>query len=135
VPEPGSRADAFRQAGIYVAAHCHVLMALWDGSPPDANSCGTSAAVDIALRGNYRPQTGSPVHKGTAEAVIHILTPRDASDRRTAGAVRVLGDDAALEDIYEKCADIEIEEVEKAPDGPETDRLRLAASIVDLLSM
>ena len=44
-------------------------------------------------------------------------------------------DDAALEDLYEKCADIEIEEVEKAPDGPETDRLRLAASMVDLLSM
>lgn len=44
-------------------------------------------------------------------------------------------DDDALEDLYEKCADIEIEEVEKAPDGPETDRLRLAASIVDLLSM
>lgn len=44
-------------------------------------------------------------------------------------------DDDALEDLYEKCAAIEIEEVAKAPDGPETERLRLAASMVDLLSM
>ena len=102
VPEPGSRADCFRQAGIYVATHSHVLMALWDGGPPDAHSCGTSAAVDIALRGSYRPQTGSPVHKGTAEAVIHILAPREASDTRTAGTVRVLGNEAALEDILNR---------------------------------
>ena len=99
VPEPGSRADCFRQAGIYVATHSHVLMALWDGSAPDGNSCGTSAAVDVALRGNYRPQTGSPVHKGTAGVVIHILAPRDAADTRDAGEVRYLGDEAALEDI------------------------------------
>ena len=44
-------------------------------------------------------------------------------------------DDDALEDLYEKCAAIEIEAVAKAPDGPETERLRLAASMVDLLSM
>ena len=79
-------ADAFRQAGIYVSPHSHVLMALWDGSPPDAKSCGTSAAVDITLRGNYEPQSGSSVHKGTAEAIIHILASRDAADRRTAGS-------------------------------------------------
>ena len=30
-------------------------------------------------------------------------------------------DDDALEDLYEKCAAIEIEEVAKAPDGPETE--------------
>ena len=102
VPERRSRSDAFRQAGIYVATHSHVLLALWDGSAPDEHACGTSAAVDIALRGNYRPQTGSPVHKGTAEVVVHILAPRDASDRRAAGAVRYLGDEAALEDILSR---------------------------------
>lgn len=25
----------YRQAGIYIAEHCHVLLALWDGCPPE----------------------------------------------------------------------------------------------------
>ena len=36
MPECPQRADHYRQAGIYVATHCHVLMALWDGNAPDA---------------------------------------------------------------------------------------------------
>ena len=36
----------FRQAGLYIADHCHVLMALWDGSAPKPGGCGTAEIVD-----------------------------------------------------------------------------------------
>ena len=43
--------------------------------------------------------------------------------------------DDKLEDLYNKCADIEIEEVMKNPDGPDSECCRIASDIVDLLSM
>ena len=43
-------------------------------------------------------------------------------------------DDAGLEKLYNSCAKIEIEESMQHPDE-ETDRCRIAADIVDLLSM
>ena len=98
MPECPQRADHFRQAGIYVATHCHVLMALWDGSAPDAKRCGTGAAVDIAVNGAYTPETGDPALLGSCP-VIHILAPRDAADARRAGEVRYIGDDKALDAI------------------------------------
>lgn len=101
VPEHCPPAEAYRQAGIYVVTHSHVLMALWDGNPPD-NNCGTSAVVDIALHGTYVPKHGSPVHKGTAERVIHILAPRDPSDGRKAGEVRYLGEYGVMEDVLDR---------------------------------
>ena len=101
-PEHPDRAFYFRQAGIYVATHCHVLLALWDGGAPDAKRCGTGAAVDVALNGAYSPERGDPALAGDCLAVIHILAPRDAADRRAAGEVRRLGDEAALSGILEK---------------------------------
>ena len=101
MPEPPMRSDRYRQATLYVVTHSHVLMALWDGSAPDRHRCGTGAAVDIALRGTYAPERGRPVCRGTAERVIHILAPRDPADRRSAGAVRDLGDEGALEGVLE----------------------------------
>ena len=57
VPEDGiSRSYRFRQAGIYVASHSHVLLALWDGGPGTEAACGTSEAVDFALNGSYQPE-------------------------------------------------------------------------------
>ena len=64
----------YRQAGIYVATHCHVLLALWDGTPPDPGSCGTGEAVSFMLEGSY---IGAPPFDAEGDgAVIHITTPR-----------------------------------------------------------
>lgn len=102
VPEDPRRADAYRRASVYVAANCHVLLALWDGSAPDANRCGTGATVDIALRGDYSPERGSVARKGPCPVVIHIFTPRGEQGERAAGEVRRLGDEAALRDMLER---------------------------------
>ena len=98
VPADGPNRDfRFRQAGIYVASHCHVLLALWDGGEGTAAACGTAEAVDFALRGSYLPANGAVSCTGRA-AVIHIFTPRGARTGCEAGTVRALGDEDALRD-------------------------------------
>ena len=92
VPPDGlTRAFCFRQAGIYVASHSHVLLALWDGKPGTEAACGTADAVDFALAGSYLPAKGLPLRSGENEAVLHILCPRDSETSEKPGTVRVLG--------------------------------------------
>lgn len=93
-PERSSREDAYRQAGIYVSAHCHILLALWDGRP-GKHGCGTAEAVDFALRGVSSPENGLPVRCSANTLVWHVLTPRGDDENGTAGKVRVLGDQQA----------------------------------------
>lgn len=102
VPELPERSFYFRQASIYVATHSHVLLALWDGSAPDARRCGTGAAVDIALRGSFRPERGNLGLGASRGHVIHILAPRDPADERPAGEVRVLGDEGASRKVLDQ---------------------------------
>ena len=37
----------FRQAGLYVSDHCHVLLALWDGSEPKPGNSGAFNDLEI----------------------------------------------------------------------------------------
>jgi len=48
-PESMTRSFCYRQAGIYMAQHCHVLLALWDDSPAQPEECGTVLAIDAPL--------------------------------------------------------------------------------------
>ncbi len=106
VPENGiSRAYRFRQAGIYVAAHCHVLLALWDGGPGTAASCGTAEAVDFALNGSYLPEKGAALSADGCNAVIQIFTPRDERTEEAAGTVHFLGTSEALWEILRETDD------------------------------
>ena len=44
----------YRQLGIYLAEHSHILIALWDGKPPKAEyGCGTVEVIQFALQHNY----------------------------------------------------------------------------------
>ena len=92
IPETGvDRNFQFRQAGIYVATHCNILLALWDGGPGTAAACGTAEAVDFALLGNFVPANGNMTKKeGTI--VVHIFTPRGDRAEKDVGTVAVLGD-------------------------------------------
>lgn len=36
---------AYRQVGLYIARHCHVLLALSDGGPPKQDGCGTAETI------------------------------------------------------------------------------------------
>ena len=75
-PEQAGRDFLYRQAGIYVASHCHVLLALWDGLPAEAGGCGTAEAVSFMLDGSY--VGASPFDAEGDGAVIHIATPRES---------------------------------------------------------
>ena len=95
VPVEMKRDYLFRQAGIYVSAHSHVLFALWDGSP-GKSGCGTAEAVDFSLKGAYSPKRGMALRSDSNEAVIHIFTPRGTHRERPAGSVQILGNWAAV---------------------------------------
>ena len=103
VPKDGTTRDfLFRQAGIYVSAHSHVLLALWDGGPGTEAACGTAEAVDFALSGNYLPASGTAVRTETNEAVIHVYTPRRGRQEEPAGTVHILGCVDAVKEILRR---------------------------------
>lgn len=93
VPNAPHRDFYYRQAGIYVSSHCHVLLALWDGGSGKDSGCGTAEAVSFALHRDYHPRLSAPLFSATA--VVHLFTPRDDHGERAAGTVEVLGNDEA----------------------------------------
>lgn len=106
VPEAGlNRDDQFRQAGIYVASHCHMLLALWDGGDDTPGGCGTPEAVSFLLRGQYTPCFGLAPRSGDNGAVIHIFTPRGERLGEPAGTIHILGKQEAIQDILQKTDD------------------------------
>ncbi|MEA5017366.1 MAG: hypothetical protein VB009_01450 [Erysipelotrichaceae bacterium] len=66
----------YRQAGIYIAMHSHILLALWDGTPAKENGCGTAEVVDFMLGEEYDGHIKA-INEGI---VIHINTPRKSSN-------------------------------------------------------
>lgn len=78
---PGQgRNYGYRQAGIYVCTHCHLLMALWDGSPAVPGGCGTAETVDFMLNTSYIPNEGSLISAVGEGAVLHIPVAREGRD-------------------------------------------------------
>lgn len=90
-PEAPDRNFFYRQQGIYVATHCHVLLALWDGGPGTNAACGTAEAVDFALHQAYHPIHSAPLFSATA--VIHLFTPRGERTDQAAGTMHTMGED------------------------------------------
>ncbi|MCM1546606.1 MAG: DUF4231 domain-containing protein [Clostridiales bacterium] len=44
----------YRQLGIYIAEHSHILIALWDGKPPKVRyGCGTVEVINFALEDKF----------------------------------------------------------------------------------
>lgn len=43
----------YRQVGIYIAEHSHVLFGLWDGKPASPFGCGTAEVIDFAINASY----------------------------------------------------------------------------------
>lgn len=80
----------YRRAGVFIARHCDVLIALWDGKD-GAGTGGTAEIVDFKLHGIPLAVSGSAHASLDAPEmgpVIHIVTPR-AKMEDTATAVRV----------------------------------------------
>lgn len=89
----------YRQAGIYIASHSNCLLALWDGSRPKENGCGTAEVVDMALSHSY--SDNDKCIRNNDGFVIHLLTPRDNSNVK-AGKVEYLGNIRLFEECISK---------------------------------
>lgn len=88
VPDDASRDACYLAAGLYVAKHCHMLIALYDGvSAP--SGCGT-ADVLAAIESNADALYDDPVQK----PVLHIITPQrcDAPKESDGNVIRRFDD-------------------------------------------
>lgn len=82
VGAPGAARDRqYAKAGVYIASHCHVLLALWDGN--EANGVGgTAQIVHYHLTGGlpgpaFRHQHLRHILAGGDESLLyHIVCPR-----------------------------------------------------------
>lgn len=78
-PEKAGRDFLYRQAGLYIASHCHILLALWDGSEEKKDGCGTAAVVDYARNGCTNPVS-----------ILHVQVNRAGSETHAAVYARWL---------------------------------------------
>ncbi len=93
----------YRQAGIYVAEHSHVLIALWDGSEPKKGGCGTAEIVDIKLKGSlelskapcFSPEKGFVIHVPVRRAGVEPFPERTVLPK-------YLGDEKTLNRVIER---------------------------------
>lgn len=87
IPQTIDREYQYRQAGIYIASHSHILLALWDGTSLGQADYGTSKMVDLMLNGTFLPENGKSMYTGENEAVLHIYTPNEITDADSLGNV------------------------------------------------
>jgi hypothetical protein len=98
VAAPGAaRSLQYAQAGVFLCAHCHVLLAIWDGKPSDQVG-GTSQVVrfhhDDVMPG-YTP-VGTPnrliLTDDESDLVYHIVCSRNRPDGQPAAGLQALDD-------------------------------------------
>lgn len=85
--------------GVYLAAHCHLLVAIWDGTSPSLAG-GTAQIVDFHLTGNTvfdeHASLRSPIDytEDQSDLVFHIVCSRASSAARSDAAGRHGGEPA-----------------------------------------
>lgn len=81
----------YRQAGLYIAKHSHVLLALWDGTEGDECGCGTASIAAAMLNGTFGQSRSRQLHPDD-RTVIQVITPRagkgGAEDMSAGGVIR-----------------------------------------------
>ena len=96
ISQPGpSRDRQYAQAGVYICAHCHVLLALWDGKP--SNKLGGTAQVvrfhhDDIMPGFTEGGRSSQqiLADDESDLVYHIVCSRDQPDGEPSPSLRSL---------------------------------------------
>jgi len=84
-----ARAQQYAQLGVFLCAHCHILLALWDGKDSD-NLGGTGQVVrfhhDDVMPGYTPESTGSGliIADDESDLVYHIVCSRDREDGQPA---------------------------------------------------
>lgn len=86
VGSPGTARDRqYAQAGVYIASHCHILLAIWDGKP-STRIGGTAQIVKYHLSGttpgrsDRRRSARHELGAGDERLLYHIVCSRDAAD-------------------------------------------------------
>jgi hypothetical protein len=88
-----ARAQQYAQAGVFLCAHCHILLAVWDGKPSDQVG-GTSQVVrfhhDDVMPGYTPPGAASRLilTDDESDLVYHIVCSRDRPDGEPAPGLR-----------------------------------------------
>ena len=96
IATPGpSRSRQYAQLGVFLCAHCHVLLALWDGKASDRLG-GTAQVVrfhhDDVMPG-YTPQAAASrlvLTDDESDLVYHIVCSRDCADGAPAAGLEPL---------------------------------------------
>ena len=90
----------YRQAGLYIGKHSHLMIALWDGSRGEDWGCGTASMVATMLNGSFGESKSRKIHPDD-RTVIQIVTPRKngGPDGLTAGEVKYHADMAILDSV------------------------------------
>lgn len=126
----------YRQAGLYIAEHCHILIALWDGTPGEADGCGTAAVVQAKLRNMAGGIAGEQLRRSDG-AVVQIMTPRSGSaiaDVKAGGTV-MHGDVSISERILRDTDNYNKDCMKNASESPEDDKIRAVYAASDRLSV
>ncbi|MEO8747445.1 MAG: hypothetical protein ABI379_07295 [Rhodanobacter sp.] len=86
VSVPGTaRDDQYAQVGVFIASHCHILLAIWDGKP-SIHFAGTAKIVKYHLTGalpgqnDRRSSARHVLGAGEEHLLYHIVCSRDAPE-------------------------------------------------------
>lgn len=77
--DQNKRDDQYRAVGIFIIQHCHILLALWDGSDRDMSPGGTAEVVTFKREGIPLVVSRSPrasLDASEIGPVIEVVTPR-----------------------------------------------------------
>lgn len=89
LPKVPTRDFYYRQAGIYIADHSHMLFALWDGQPAHPYGCGTAETVEFMLLRHHEKENGCSCASKKG-AVLHFYVPRIGDEKITNISVQLL---------------------------------------------
>ena len=115
-PVPLTREFCYRQAGIHIAEHSQILLVLWNGKE-DKNGWDTPAAANILLEGKWQPERGAVSRSGENAAVIQVTISCKEETEENIGAVRLLGNWSAMEDILKKTEEFNVLAEQTETDG------------------
>lgn len=126
----------YRQAGIYIAEHCHILFALWDGTPGEEGGCGTASVVQAKLRNLAKGSAGEQLRRSDG-AVVQIVTPRRKTEgtELKAGTVIMHGNEEISNKILRDTDNYNKDCMKNASEGSEDDKIRAVYAASDRLSI
>ncbi len=93
--EGDARNKQYMQVGVYVASHCQILLALWDGKPSDKLG-GTAQVVEYHITDQLpeflgEPKTGQQLlTEDENDLVLHIVCSRDRANGEPATSLQPL---------------------------------------------